>query len=438
MSEWRMRFGYETTPVRNAPCVFRLKSGGYLVTVSVRDRRRGGRRTAFEAMHGASLAAAKERAAVLRGGVRALARGTTRQQQRWSAFAASLFERKVTAGDLASAASIERWESTLRLHLIPAFGDYWCHQLELTDIQEWRAKVAARTKLPERLPHPEPAKARAGLDIKNPEFLSPRTANGWLSILKNICKQMTAELHLERDPAATVSEFSTEEHPTYTDDDPNALSPEQSAAFLAKMGELYPQHVAMTWLGFVTGLRPSSLRPLRKKGPDPDVLWDQRAIRVRRSNSRGQSIRNATKTGLRQRLEIPEAVMDALRAQPATYEDGEYPLRAESVYLFPARTGGMLSRSVLDKPFEVVSRAIGLPFVLTPKGLRRTNKDLMRAAQVPDVVAKKISGHTTDAMHERYSTAQSAEVRAAIEEASRLVSGDGAERSEKRSKGGGA
>lgn len=39
--------------------------------------------------------------------------------------------------------------------------------------------------------------------------------------------------------------------------------------------------VLMTFLGFATGLRPSSLRPLRRTGPTPDVLWDQGVFGVR-------------------------------------------------------------------------------------------------------------------------------------------------------------
>lgn len=420
MSEWRRRWGYEIATKPSAPGIFRLKSGGYLVSVRARDRRQGGRRSSTEVMHHASLPEAKRRAEELRAGVRSLARGVSRQQKRWSAFAASLFERKVAANELKSAKSIERWDTTLRLHLIPAFGDFWCHELRYADIVEWRAKVAARFDLPKRIPHPDAERAKAGALIRNPEHTSPTTANGWLSILRLVCKQMSAELELERDPAAAVRDFDTSEHPAYTEERPNALTPDQAQKFLAHIQENYPQHYAMTLLGFVTGLRPSSLRPLRRKGDEPDVLWTEGAILVRRSNSLGQEVMNTTKTKRRQRIALPAEVMAALKEHVESFDDGP---REESALLFPARHGGMLTRSVLDKPFAATGRAIGLPFRLTPRGMRRTNKDLMRAAQVPDVVAKAISGHTTDAMHERYSTAASQEVREAIEQAARMVGG---------------
>ncbi len=37
------------------------------------------------------------------------------------------------------------------------------------------------------------------------------------------------------------------------------------ALFVAKFRELYPQHFAMFFLMLVTGLRPSSVRPLRRR-----------------------------------------------------------------------------------------------------------------------------------------------------------------------------
>jgi len=38
------------------------------------------------------------------------------------------------------------------------------------------------------------------------------------------------------------------------------------------MKERHPEHYAMTFLGFVIGARPSNLRPLRRSGPEGDVL----------------------------------------------------------------------------------------------------------------------------------------------------------------------
>src|SRR5277367_2163482 len=79
-----------------------------------------------------------------------------------------------------------------------------------------------------------------------------------------------------------VAYFDTSEHPTYTEEEPNALPPEKVGEFLACMREVFPQHYAMAYLGFATGLRPSSMRPLRRKGSTPDVRWDEGVVLVRR------------------------------------------------------------------------------------------------------------------------------------------------------------
>ncbi|HEX3595513.1 MAG TPA: hypothetical protein VHU80_10435 [Polyangiaceae bacterium] len=85
-----------------------------------------------------------------------------------------------------------------------------------------------------------------------------------------------------------------------------------------------------------------------------------------------------------------------------------------SSYLFPSITGGLRSRSVLDKPFADVLEALGWLLHFTPKGMRRTFNDLARQAQVHDIVLRAISGHQTERMQRHYSTAQREEMRAAV------------------------
>jgi len=60
--------------------------------------------------------------------------------------------------------------------------------------------------------------------------------------------------------------------------------------FLAKMRKLYPQHFAFVAMGFATGLRPSALRPLRRRGESPDLLWGEGVVLVRRSHARKQEV----------------------------------------------------------------------------------------------------------------------------------------------------
>jgi integrase len=139
-----------------------------------------------------------------------------------------------------------------------------------------------------------------------------------------------------------------------------------------------------------------------------------------------------TKTGTRERVYVPDAVLQALREHIARFEEpptgrwGKPPLwwrkeMVESDLLFPGRDGGPRSPSCLDKPFVRVSREIGLPFELTPMGMRRTFNDLARQAQVHDIVIRSITGHLTPEMQVKYSTAEAAEQRQAIAKVIDLV-----------------
>jgi hypothetical protein len=112
---------------------------------------------------------------------------------------------------------------------------------------------------------------------------APTTANGWLFILRHILKRAKRELQLPFNAAEGVPAFDTSEHEVYTEEEPNALTSEETARFLACMKDEFQAQYAMTFLGFATGLRPSSMRPLRRSGATPDVLWDQGVILIRRS-----------------------------------------------------------------------------------------------------------------------------------------------------------
>lgn len=182
--------------------------------------------------------------------------------------------------------------------------------------------------------------------------------------------------------------------------------------FLACMKEEFPEQYAMTYLGFATGLRPSSLRPLRRSGPSPDVLWDNGVVLVRRSHTLGDELMKTTKTGLRQRITVPSEVMAVLQWHVDTQLTT--PEQKASELLFPGEDGSFRSESFLKKAFATVGRLVGLSKKFTPRGMRRTFNDLMRIAKVEAIVTKSISGHLTDRMREHYSTVTPDEQRESI------------------------
>jgi len=331
---------------------------------------------------------------------------------RFSEFAESLLSEKVEKGEIRSAKGRERWGYTL-VHLIdgttgekaekhvPAFGDMYVDKIHVSHVEAWKLGLAS---------------------LINAGDYSPVTVNGWLSILRVVMKAAKRTFELPHPATEGVEDFDVSEHVTYTAEEPNALLPEQVPMFLAAIRELYPQHYGMTFLGFATGLRPSMLRPLRRKGSNPDVLWPHCRILIRRSETKGE-VMNKTKTGTRYPIDVPKDLMDVLTWHAETQLST--PEQQESDLLFPSIAGGFRAATVLNKPFADVCERLGLP-LLTQRGLRRTFQDLMRRAKVDILIKKSISGHATDNMVELYSTVAPTEQRESIAKVIYLFGAGGA------------
>ncbi len=313
------------------------------------------------------------------------------------AYATDVFQRKLDLGKIRSAAGRNKWETIVDNHLVPEFGDLFIDQLRPSDIKSWQARVAAKIKA---------------------DAMAPTTANTILGVLRQITDEAVADFDL-RDPMRGVDPFDTREHNTYTEEEPNSLPPDLVPKFLSKMRELHAPHYAFTFIGFTTGLRPSSLRPLRREGPSADVKWDEGILLIRRSQTIGDEVMETTKTDLHQRLTLPRELLDVLRWH--VNEQLLHTSMRMSDLLFPSVTGGFRARSVLDKPFDDVSQAIGLKFNFTPRGMRRTYQDLARAAGIHDAVTRAISGHTTPTMQLHYSTARGGEVKKALAKVAKIA-----------------
>ncbi len=401
-NRWVKRWRYVMAQT-SRPGIWRLKDGGYFVRVRVTDPRTGRRVQCARALRGLTVTiwdAIRVRDQLRHEGHERV-EGTIRSLPPWSEYAASLFEAKVAEGRLSSSKSRERWGNVLA-RLIPVFGRLRVDELRTADLIEWRDQVGRWL----RDGMPSSREREKGKLV----HLSPVTANGWISILRVICAAMTKHYELARDPAKAVEYFPVLER-TYTREQPNALTASQLPVFLAKLKSLYPQYYAMILLGIGIGSRPSTLRPLRRGGPESDIDWREGFVFLRRSNPSGEEIRNRTKNKNDLGIPLPPALMRALRIHVAALPPG--PMK-DSIYLFPSTTGGMRSRSALDKPFRAVTKALGWSLKLTPKCMRRTFNDLARQAKVHDIVLRSISGHLTETMQERYSTAQQQERRSAV------------------------
>jgi integrase len=408
--EWMNRWGTWCRPTSTAG-VFERRDGGFLVRRRVTSATTGMlveiKKVLAEATLGAAILWLEMEEKRIRSGGAAT---TPAQRMRFGAYAADLLERKIAARDLRSKASQQKWRYALE-HLvggtydeneeliIDGFGDMFLDAIDVCHVERWRAQC--------------------GLAVTAGEY-DPTTINeSWIPILKGVMKQAKRELKLSFDATEGLRKLDEGEHPDFTEEEPNALEPTETVLFLEELRAAYPQHYGMAVLGFVTGLRPSALRPLRRTGTDRDVLWDQNAILIRRSQTIGEPIEK-TKTGLRQRIAVPREVMDVLRwhveTQLSTAE------QRDSDLLFPSVTGGFRTNTVLRKPFSEVATALGLTAKVTAKAMRRTFNDVARVAGIRDLVIRSISGHATEEMQRRYSTVAGSEQAEALDKVYGLLS----------------
>ena len=386
---WNMSWNWMAgcKPTRHSG-IYKTKEG-YRVRVRAVDPRTGTMKESNREFEGIDLDEAVVRQSEMRQEICAGGRGEKGPRLKYADYATSLFERKIATKELKSAKSHERWADTQDLHLIPYFGKWFIDAIGKADIEEWKAKQ--------------------GRKIARQEY-SPNTVNGWLSILLTTLRAAVDDLGLEKDPTRKVRSLDTSEWATYTEEEPNALAAAEVPGFMERARELYPQHYAMLALGLATGRRPSELRPLRRKGSEPDVLWEDGVLLVRRSETMGR-VRETTKTGRRLRIPLPPDLIDILRDHAASLPEG---LMLDSDLLFPSTTGGFRAASCLDRPIADIAAAAKIEKHLTSRFMRRTFQDLSRTARVHDFVVRAISGHATAVMQERYSSVAGDEVRASL------------------------
>jgi len=311
---------------------------------------------------------------------------------RYREYVESLQQRKLATGKLATPSSRRGWIDTQQLHLLPVFGDCYLDAIKRLDIEEWKA---------------EQAQALVTRHGGPPSPISPHTVNQRLRVLLSTLRAAVGELDLPYDPTRAVEPLDTSTDETFTEEEPNSLTVDELRAFMTEARSLYPQHFAMLALGVATGRRPSELRPLRRKGPTPDVLWSESILLIRQPQTLDGVVTN-TKTGRRLRIPLPPDLLAILAWHVEQLPVG--PMR-DSDLLFPSTTGRWRSPTCLDKPIRRIAKAAGIKKHLSAKGMRRTFQDLGRAADVHDLVVRAISGHTTRQMQDHYSSVAPAEVR---------------------------
>lgn len=420
--KWTTRWGYLTTPTKDRG-VYRIKTGGYFVRARVTDAQ-GNRKPLTAVVHGTQEQAVAERRRLV-DDARAELRGVIRLRQSLADFAVSRLEQRVERGHVESEATIELWKG-----VIPIFVAEWGH-LNAPDLSKHHINRWLDTKVREWMTKGRPQvvmRRPPGVHWRKKVEKTPVTiyrkwsasrVNGVLRVLRALCHAIKVKWSLPVSAFEGIEFFN--EGRKYTVEQPNALPPnELLARFMSIAKKYWPQHYAMIVLGIVTGLRPSQMRPLRRKGPHADINWETGVLLTRRSHSRGQVVMDKTKTKTDGIIALPADVL-AILADHAASIDAHGGAMAESELLFPSLWGTVLNRGVLARPFADIAARMELPFKLTPRGMRRTFNDVTRAAGVDKLVTRSISGHQTEEMQMHYSTAQLSEQREAIARAHALT-----------------
>lgn len=422
-TQWINRWNDWIAPQPEMPGVWRRRDGGFRIRARAVDGKTGKLREVKRCLPDCKRA--REAATILESELQTVRAGggslSPSAMPHFADWAVTVLERKIASGVIASAATRRTWDWVLRVHLIPAFGDVFVDKLTREDIERWKERdlLAPRTKSKD---------AKRERTIAGGRY-RPETANTVLGILRQITGAASDAFNIG-DPCRNLENVSKRGHRTYTFESPNALKPADVPRFLDEMRVHYPEHYAFVFLGFTTGLRPSSLRPLRRRGSNADVKWESGQLIVRRSHTQKSEVMDATKTDRDQLLALDERQLDVLRWHCERL-DRENEKRAErspenaaaltkSELLFPAMPtrwgsgGGFRSQSCLDKPFAHVRKLLGLSYPVTPRAMRRTYQDLARAADVADIVTRAISGHATPEMQRHYSTVSGDEMRAGL------------------------
>jgi hypothetical protein len=172
------------------------------------------------------------------------------------------------------------------------------------------------------------------------------------------------------------------------------------------------QHFAYVLVCLSLGQRECTTRPLRRTGPTPDFLPEERPLLIRRSHTRGEEVMDMTKTKRDQNIKLPLALVRVIQWHIDTQ------LKTDAMrdcgLLFPSEDGRLRGPTNLRKFFQAARAELKMNKTVTARALRRTFQDLTREAEVDAVITKAISGHATDVMRVHDSTPHDDEVQAGI------------------------
>jgi len=182
------------------------------------------------------------------------------------------------------------------------------------------------------------------------------------------------------------------------DEESNALTPTELAAFLEAMKHDRPQHHGMVVLLAYTGLRFCHASALHWED------WDEQAgvLRISGKNVRGKIGPVTRKKRAPKLYPVEPELAQILKDHRLELLRKQNPGLAKG-YMFPSKTGTLRSPNSVDAAWPACLAKAGITKRFTLHGLRYTFTDPVRFANVDAVVRRALTGHVTEEMQRHYS-----------------------------------
>lgn len=369
--------------------VYRISTGVFRIRRSYTDPRTGKQREIDRVVKAKDTRAAAAMLTALceetRAGTQAPDRVTLRD------FATSFLDGRRRAGRKRS--TLERYATTIDLHITPVLGDYFVDAIRPVDAERWWSMQKGE----------------------------PSTCNGRLRVLRSVLEAAKESLELPRNAASNI-----EPMPEGRDeDDHRVIDAEGLAMFLESMKEEVPQWYPMTLALALTGARFGEISSLKWS----DISEEEGVIHIRRAHYRGTV--GTPKTGKSRKVPLRPELLDVLRSHRVRTLK-EQRVGIHEGWVFPTLTGTLSTPGALTKPFSKALAAVakrckheGRPNPLegrrpSPHWLRYSLNSLLRKAAAGEV-QRAITGHASRRMSEHYDFVTMDERKAGLDRALALT-----------------
>lgn len=362
------------------PGIWQLNQTTFIVRAQPKDPRTGKKRNFKRVLQDSSRREAIAVREELLVGVHEVRTATPTSQETVGSFAKSWLRRKAERGDI-EVSTLDRYGTALG-HLSTRILNSYLGEVTAADIENWMVKAT---------------QMRRG---RKPERYSANTVNGWLRVLRTMLND-ARRLRGLRDNVATAVRPLKEAHDL---EETNSLNATELSKVLNALRDAKPEVMMAAWTQAFTGLRWGEVSALKWE----DLDMERRILLIRRKVQKGQLV-PSTKTKKIRRVAVAEELLNHLVKYRVTLVG----IRASCDLMFPSSVGKPIYNSRISEALLVARKKAGITKRFTSQGFRRSLTDLLREGTVDPVVAKAITGHSTDRMREHYSTVREDDLRKA-------------------------